>query len=122
MFKGVGIRKTTLVAESLGLKLVFTVTSYDTRDVPISVTVGITLRGNLTLDVERYLEERSWEDETRGGVDHTLHEFEFAIWWNEAYRPVGVEVCQFNTLMELAIIQLYCVPAPLILSNDQLVV
>lgn len=55
VFSGVGIRITTLVAESLFPKLVFTVTMYDTCDVPISLTVGITLNGSLTLDVDRYL-------------------------------------------------------------------
>ncbi len=55
VFRGVGIRKTTLVAESLLLKLVFTVMLYETCVVPISFTVGITRKGSLTLDVERYL-------------------------------------------------------------------
>ena len=54
VFKGVGIRTTTFVAESLLLKFVFTVTTYETAVVPISFTVGITRRGSLTFDVERY--------------------------------------------------------------------
>ncbi len=56
-FSGVGIRMTTLVADSLLLKLVFTVTTYDTCVVPISFTVGITRSGSLTLDVARYLQK-----------------------------------------------------------------
>ena len=56
VFNGVGIRRTTFVAESLLLKLVLTVTSYETLEVPISVTLGIIRRGSLTLDVDRYLE------------------------------------------------------------------
>jgi len=44
-----------LVAESLLLKLALTVTVYCTWVVPISVTDGMTLRGSLTLEVERYL-------------------------------------------------------------------
>lgn len=47
------------MAESLLLKLVFTVTTYDTWLVPISLTVGMTRRGNFTFDVERYLQDRS---------------------------------------------------------------
>lgn len=46
---------TTLVAESLLLKLVFTVTAYDTCVVPISLTVGRTRNGSFTFEVERYL-------------------------------------------------------------------
>ena len=55
VFRGVGIRKTTLVADSFGLKFVLTLTMYDTCDVPISVIVGITLIGKLTFEVDRYL-------------------------------------------------------------------
>jgi len=55
VFRGVGIRKTTLVAESLALKLVLMVMTYETREVPISVTVGMMRSGNFTLDVARYL-------------------------------------------------------------------
>lgn len=45
----------TFVAESLLLKLALMVIVYDTWVVPISFTVGMIRRGNLTLDVERYL-------------------------------------------------------------------
>jgi hypothetical protein len=55
VFNGVGIRKTTFVADNLLPKLAFTATLYDTCDVPISFTVGITRKGSLTFDVERYL-------------------------------------------------------------------
>lgn len=55
MFNGVGIRRTTLVAESLLLKLALIVTVYETCVVPISVTVGIIRNGSLTFDVDRYL-------------------------------------------------------------------
>jgi hypothetical protein len=55
VFNGVGIRKTTLVADNLFPKLAFTAMLYDTCVVPISFTVGITRKGNLTFDVERYL-------------------------------------------------------------------
>lgn len=55
VLRGVGIRMTTLVAESLLLKLVFTVTAYDTCVVPISLTVGRTRNGSFTFEVERYL-------------------------------------------------------------------
>ena len=57
VFSGVGILITTLVAESLLLKFVFTVTTYCTCVVPISVTEGITFSGSLTLDVARYLHD-----------------------------------------------------------------
>ena len=53
VFNGVGIRITTLVADNLVLKVVLTVMSYETCDVPISFTVGMTLSGSLTFDVER---------------------------------------------------------------------
>ena len=56
VFSGVGIRRTTFVAESLLLKFALTVIVYETCVVPISVTVGMMRRGSLTLDVERYLE------------------------------------------------------------------
>jgi hypothetical protein len=67
VFNGVGIRITTLVAESLLLKFAFTVTVYETWVVPISVTVGMIRRGSLTLDVERYLgiNENNKNAETR---------------------------------------------------------
>lgn len=55
-FNGVGIRRTMLVAESLLPKLALTVTVYCTCVVPISVTDGMTFKGNLTFEVERYLE------------------------------------------------------------------
>lgn len=54
-FRGVGIRNTTLVAESLTLKLALTVIVYCTWDVPTSVTDGVIRKGSLTFDVERYL-------------------------------------------------------------------
>lgn len=53
VFNGVGMRTTTLVADNLLLKLVFTVTLYETCVVPISFTVGMTRSGSLTLEVER---------------------------------------------------------------------
>lgn len=55
VLSGVGIFRMTLVAESLLLKFVFTVMTYCTCVVPISVTEGMTLSGSLTLDVARYL-------------------------------------------------------------------
>ena len=55
VFKGVGMRSTTLVADNLLLKFALTATIYVTCVVPISVTVGITRSGNLTFDVDRYL-------------------------------------------------------------------
>jgi hypothetical protein len=55
VFSGVGIRRTTLVADNLLLKLALTVTIYVTWVVPTSVTVGIIRSGNFTFDVERYL-------------------------------------------------------------------
>lgn len=55
VLSGVGIRTTTFVAESLLLKFVLTVTTYETDEVPISVTVGIILSGSLTFEVDRYL-------------------------------------------------------------------
>ncbi len=55
VFRGVGIRRTTLVADSLLLKLVLIVTAYDTCVVPISVTVGMILKGSFILEVDRYL-------------------------------------------------------------------
>lgn len=58
VLSGVGIRITTLVAESLLLKSAFTLTIYDTCVVPISLTVGITRSGNLTFLVDRYLVTR----------------------------------------------------------------
>jgi hypothetical protein len=54
-FSGVGMRRTILVALSLGLNPVFTVMLYWTCDVPISVTVGCTRKGKCTSEVERYL-------------------------------------------------------------------
>ena len=54
-FRGVGIRNTTFVAESLTLKLALTVIVYCTCDVPTSVTDGVMRKGSLTFDVERYL-------------------------------------------------------------------
>ena len=59
VFNGVGIRKTTLVADNLFPKLAFTAMLYDTCVVPISATVGSTRKGNLTFDVERYLRDVS---------------------------------------------------------------
>lgn len=62
VFKGVGMRSTTLVADSLLLKLALTAIMYDTWVVPISVTVGITRSGNLTFEVDRYLDAMfSWK-------------------------------------------------------------
>jgi hypothetical protein len=58
VLSGVGIRRTTLVAASLLLKLALTVIVYDTKVVPTSVTVGMIRRGSLTFDVERYLATR----------------------------------------------------------------
>ena len=55
VLSGVGIRTTTFVADSLLLKLVLTVTTYETCVVPISLTVGMTRNGSLIFDVERYL-------------------------------------------------------------------
>ena len=55
VLSGVGIRTTTFVAESLLLKFVLTVTTYDTCVVPISLTVGMTRNGNFTFEVDRYL-------------------------------------------------------------------
>ena len=55
VLRGVGIRSTTFVAESLLLKFALTVTVYDTCDVPISFTVGMTRSGSLTFDVDLYL-------------------------------------------------------------------
>lgn len=55
VFKGVGIRKTMLVADSLLLKFALMVIIYVTCVVPISVTVAITRSGSFTFDVERYL-------------------------------------------------------------------
>lgn len=55
VLRGVGIRRTTLVAESLLLKLVLTVTTYDTCVVPISFTVGIIRSGSFTFEVDLYL-------------------------------------------------------------------
>lgn len=56
VFKGVGIRNTTFVAESLLLKFAFMVIVYETWVVPISVTVGMIRRGSFTFEVERYLD------------------------------------------------------------------
>lgn len=55
VFNGVGMRRTTFVAESLLLKFAFKVIVYETCVVPTSVTVAITRSGNLTFEVERYL-------------------------------------------------------------------
>lgn len=55
VLSGVGIRRTTFVADSLASKLVFTITMYVTCEVPISLTVGMILNGSFTFDVERYL-------------------------------------------------------------------
>lgn len=49
------MRRTTLVADNLGLKFVRMLTIYDTWVVPISVTVGNTLSGKLMFEVDRYL-------------------------------------------------------------------
>lgn len=55
VFKGVGMRRTTLVADSFGLKFVRMLTIYETCVVPISVTVGRTFKGRLMFEVDRYL-------------------------------------------------------------------
>lgn len=55
VFGGVGMRRTTFVPVNLGSKLALRLTVYSTRDLPISSTIGCTLKGRLTLDVERYL-------------------------------------------------------------------
>ena len=55
VFNGVGIRRTTSVADNLLLKFALTETVYDTCVVPISVTLGMIRRGNLTFEVDRYL-------------------------------------------------------------------
>lgn len=55
---GVGMRRTTFVPVSLGSKLALRLTVYSTRDLPTSSTIGWTLKGRLTFDVERYL---GWE-------------------------------------------------------------
>jgi hypothetical protein len=55
---GVGMRRTTFVADSFGPNAALTVTAYETWVVPISVTVGMTFSGSLTFDVLRYLQNR----------------------------------------------------------------
>jgi hypothetical protein len=53
VFRGVGIRRTTSVADNLLLKFALTEIVYDTCDVPISVTLGMMRSGNLTFEVDR---------------------------------------------------------------------
>lgn len=88
MFNGVGIRKTTLVADNLFPKLAFTEMLYDTCVVPISFTVGITRKGNLTFDVERYLYNVFSVVccGTEKYKNDSPHQFKFAIGRNKAYR------------------------------------
>jgi hypothetical protein len=71
VFSGVGMRRTTFVADSLLLKLALTVTAYETCVVPISVTVGITRRGSLTFEVERYLGHRMRQGTGASAEGHT---------------------------------------------------
>jgi len=108
VFSGVGIRRTTLVAESLLLKFVLTITLYVTWLVPISFTMGIILSGNLTFDVERYLEENlvSAKEFRKAIYDNIRHELEFSIGRYKTDRASGIEFVQFHALMEPAIIQL----------------
>lgn len=53
VFRGVGMRRTTLVADSLFPKFVFRTMRYVTCVVPTSLTVGITRRGSFTFEVDR---------------------------------------------------------------------
>jgi hypothetical protein len=53
VFRGVGIRKMTSVADSLLLKFALTEIVYDTCVVPISVTLGMIRSGSLTFEVDR---------------------------------------------------------------------
>jgi hypothetical protein len=80
------MRITTFVAESLLLKFVLIVTTYETWVVPISFTVGITRRGSFTFDVERYLGKVgvAIRIKTVGCGLNLLHEFEFTIGRDEA--------------------------------------
>ena len=55
VLRGVGTLMTTLLAFSLGEKVVLTCIVYSTRVLPTSSTIGTTLNGRLTLVVERYL-------------------------------------------------------------------
>ncbi len=51
------------------------------------------------------------------------HQFEFAVWWNEADTPIGVKVVETDTLMEAAVIQLDGIAhALLALVDNELVV
>lgn len=84
MFNGVGMRSTTLVAESLLLKLALTATMYDTWLVPISVTVGATRKGSFTLDVDRYLGEHVSKQNVKVLKRSALHQFKLAIRWYKA--------------------------------------
>lgn len=91
VLSGVGIRRTTFVAESLLLKLALMVTTYDTWDVPISFTVGIIRNGNLTFDVERYLSgvRRVNSNACRPNIPH---QFEFTVGGDKANGAGRIEV------------------------------
>lgn len=92
VFNGVGIRRTTLVADSLLLKFALMVTTYETWVVPISVTVGMMRSGNFTFDVERYLLCRCVSfNKDLGFWRNIPHKLEFTVWWNETDRARRVE-------------------------------
>ena len=54
VLSGVGMRRTMLLALSLGEKLALSCIVYSTLLLPTSSTIGWTLNGKLTFDVERY--------------------------------------------------------------------
>lgn len=53
VFRGVGMRRTTFVADSLLPKFVLIAMTYVTWVLPTSVTVGMTFSGSLTFVVDR---------------------------------------------------------------------
>ena len=106
VFRGVGMRITTFVAESLLLKLVLTVITYDTWVVPISLTVGMTRKGSFTFDVERYLSKvgAAVRINDEGCGSDLLHEFEFTIGRNKADSSGRIKFIQAHALMKSAVV------------------
>jgi hypothetical protein len=92
--------------------------------VPISVTLGITRRGNLTFDVERYLVKTTIEyNGSTKKSKYSPHQFKFTIRRYETDCPVGVKFVQSNALVEATVIQLHSITdAPLILIDDEFVI
>ena len=83
--------------------------------------MGMIRKGNLTLDVARYL-TNDQSGYSRECVD-LPHELEFPIWWNEADCSGRIKFSQANTLMKVTVVQFNSVrDTSIIFVDDKFVI